>query len=127
MAEMCDYKYLRKCPIIEVDTITHNTHFPHSLAKMFLLSFRSCLENIVHNSRIPKEVSLCKYFLCIPNHLEEVSLLQHEQGLRVPEHDSAVFLLSVLQMDDDSMASMLADFVACPPDDEDGASGSNRS
>ncbi|KAK1890500.1 Proline- glutamic acid- and leucine-rich protein 1 [Dissostichus eleginoides] len=30
-------------------------------------------------------------------------------------------------MDDDSMASMLADFVACPPDDEDGASGSNRS
>ncbi|KAJ4920948.1 hypothetical protein JOQ06_022289 [Pogonophryne albipinna] len=31
------------------------------------------------------------------------------------------------KMDDDSMASMLADFVACPPDDEDGASGSNRS
>ncbi|KAK5876170.1 hypothetical protein CesoFtcFv8_027167 [Champsocephalus esox] len=31
------------------------------------------------------------------------------------------------KMDDDSMASMLADFVACPPDDEDGASGSNCS
>ncbi|KAK5848667.1 hypothetical protein PBY51_006261 [Eleginops maclovinus] len=31
------------------------------------------------------------------------------------------------KMDDESMASMLADFVACPPDDEDGASGSNRS
>lgn len=77
-AEMCEYKYLRKCPNIEVDTITHNTHFPHSLAKMFMLSLRSCLENIVHNSRIPKEVSLCKYVLCIPNHLEEVSLLQHD-------------------------------------------------
>ncbi|XP_065806306.1 proline-, glutamic acid- and leucine-rich protein 1 isoform X1 [Labrus bergylta] len=31
------------------------------------------------------------------------------------------------KMDEESMASMLADFVACPPDDEDGASGSNRS
>uniref|UniRef100_A0A667XQU4 Proline, glutamate and leucine rich protein 1 n=1 Tax=Myripristis murdjan TaxID=586833 RepID=A0A667XQU4_9TELE len=31
------------------------------------------------------------------------------------------------QMDDEAMASMLADFIACPPDDEDGASGSNRS
>ncbi|XP_039996997.1 proline-, glutamic acid- and leucine-rich protein 1 [Xiphias gladius] len=31
------------------------------------------------------------------------------------------------KMDDEAMASMLADFVACPPDDEDGASGSNRS
>ncbi|XP_040037696.2 proline-, glutamic acid- and leucine-rich protein 1 isoform X2 [Gasterosteus aculeatus] len=31
------------------------------------------------------------------------------------------------KMDDDAMESMLADFVACPPDDEDGASGSNRS
>ncbi|XP_029310258.1 proline-, glutamic acid- and leucine-rich protein 1 [Cottoperca gobio] len=30
------------------------------------------------------------------------------------------------KMDDEAMASMLADFVACPPDDEDGASGSNR-
>ncbi|XP_041638418.1 proline-, glutamic acid- and leucine-rich protein 1 isoform X2 [Cheilinus undulatus] len=29
--------------------------------------------------------------------------------------------------DEESMASMLADFVACPPDDEDGASGSKRS
>uniref|UniRef100_A0A3Q3E5A5 Proline-, glutamic acid- and leucine-rich protein 1 n=1 Tax=Labrus bergylta TaxID=56723 RepID=A0A3Q3E5A5_9LABR len=34
---------------------------------------------------------------------------------------------SLSQMDEESMASMLADFVACPPDDEDGASGSNRS
>ncbi|XP_042256468.1 proline-, glutamic acid- and leucine-rich protein 1 [Thunnus maccoyii] len=31
------------------------------------------------------------------------------------------------KLDDEAMASMLADFVACPPDDEDGASGSNRS
>ncbi|XP_036968318.1 proline-, glutamic acid- and leucine-rich protein 1 [Acanthopagrus latus] len=31
------------------------------------------------------------------------------------------------KMDEDAMASMLADFVACPPDDEDGATGSNRS
>ncbi|XP_029932779.1 proline-, glutamic acid- and leucine-rich protein 1 [Myripristis murdjan] len=31
------------------------------------------------------------------------------------------------KMDDEAMASMLADFIACPPDDEDGASGSNRS
>lgn len=31
------------------------------------------------------------------------------------------------QLDDEAMASMLADFVACPPDDEDGASGSNCS
>ncbi|KAE8278795.1 Proline-, glutamic acid- and leucine-rich protein 1 [Larimichthys crocea] len=31
------------------------------------------------------------------------------------------------KLDDDTMASMLADFVACPPDDEDGASGSNHS
>uniref|UniRef100_A0A3B4TMI1 Proline-, glutamic acid- and leucine-rich protein 1 n=1 Tax=Seriola dumerili TaxID=41447 RepID=A0A3B4TMI1_SERDU len=31
------------------------------------------------------------------------------------------------KMDDEAMASMLADFVACPPDDEDGASGSTRS
>ncbi|XP_035004675.1 proline-, glutamic acid- and leucine-rich protein 1 [Hippoglossus stenolepis] len=31
------------------------------------------------------------------------------------------------KLDDDAMASMLADFVACPPDDEDGASGSNCS
>ncbi|KAM3590795.1 uncharacterized protein V6R79_016797 [Siganus canaliculatus] len=31
------------------------------------------------------------------------------------------------RLDDDSMASMLADFVACPPDDEDGASGSSQS
>ncbi|XP_068444334.1 proline-, glutamic acid- and leucine-rich protein 1 [Clinocottus analis] len=31
------------------------------------------------------------------------------------------------KVDDEVMASMLADFVACPPDDEDGASGSNRS
>ncbi|XP_073331405.1 proline-, glutamic acid- and leucine-rich protein 1 [Pagrus major] len=31
------------------------------------------------------------------------------------------------KLDDDAMASMLADFVACPPDDEDGATGSNRS
>nr|XP_046236602.1 proline-, glutamic acid- and leucine-rich protein 1 [Scatophagus argus] len=31
------------------------------------------------------------------------------------------------KLDDDTMASMLADFVACPPDDEDGASGSNQS
>ncbi|XP_070710423.1 proline-, glutamic acid- and leucine-rich protein 1 [Pempheris klunzingeri] len=31
------------------------------------------------------------------------------------------------KLDDESMASMLADFVACPPDDEDGASGSNCS
>ncbi|XP_074478980.1 proline-, glutamic acid- and leucine-rich protein 1 [Sebastes fasciatus] len=29
--------------------------------------------------------------------------------------------------DEEAIASMLADFVACPPDDEDGASGSNRS
>lgn len=35
--------------------------------------------------------------------------------------------LFVPQMDEDAMASMLADFVACPPDDEDGASGSNQS
>uniref|UniRef100_A0A3B4GKZ7 Proline-, glutamic acid- and leucine-rich protein 1 n=1 Tax=Pundamilia nyererei TaxID=303518 RepID=A0A3B4GKZ7_9CICH len=31
------------------------------------------------------------------------------------------------KMDDEAMASMLADFVACPPDDEDGASGSKAS
>ncbi|XP_034020197.1 proline-, glutamic acid- and leucine-rich protein 1 isoform X2 [Thalassophryne amazonica] len=31
------------------------------------------------------------------------------------------------KVDDEAMASMLADFVACPPDDEDGTSGSNRS
>ncbi|KAM9836939.1 proline-, glutamic acid- and leucine-rich protein 1 isoform 2-T2 [Aulostomus maculatus] len=31
------------------------------------------------------------------------------------------------KLDDEAMASMLADFVACPPDDEDGASGSTRS
>ncbi|XP_058481600.1 proline-, glutamic acid- and leucine-rich protein 1 [Solea solea] len=31
------------------------------------------------------------------------------------------------KLDEEVMASMLADFVACPPDDEDGASGSNRS
>ncbi|XP_040886715.1 proline-, glutamic acid- and leucine-rich protein 1 [Toxotes jaculatrix] len=31
------------------------------------------------------------------------------------------------KLDDEAMASMLADFVACPPDEEDGASGSNRS
>lgn len=31
------------------------------------------------------------------------------------------------KLDDDAMASMLADFVACPPDDEDGASRSNCS
>ncbi|XP_030579190.1 proline-, glutamic acid- and leucine-rich protein 1 [Archocentrus centrarchus] len=31
------------------------------------------------------------------------------------------------KMHDEAMASMLADFVACPPDDEDGASGSNAS
>ncbi|XP_071780172.1 proline-, glutamic acid- and leucine-rich protein 1 [Centroberyx gerrardi] len=31
------------------------------------------------------------------------------------------------KLDDEAMASMLADFIACPPDDEDGASGSNRS
>ncbi|XP_068611803.1 proline-, glutamic acid- and leucine-rich protein 1 [Brachionichthys hirsutus] len=30
------------------------------------------------------------------------------------------------KMDDDAMASMLADFVACPPDEEDGASGSDH-
>ncbi|XP_062300262.1 proline-, glutamic acid- and leucine-rich protein 1 [Scomber scombrus] len=30
------------------------------------------------------------------------------------------------KLDEEAMASMLADFVACPPDDEDGASGSNR-
>lgn len=35
--------------------------------------------------------------------------------------------LFVPQVDEESMASMLADFVACPPDDEDGASGSNQS
>lgn len=35
--------------------------------------------------------------------------------------------LSVPQLDEDAMASMLADFVACPPDDEDGASGLNQS
>lgn len=40
---------------------------------------------------------------------------------------SNIVSLSVLQMDEDAMASMLADFVACPPDDEDGATGSNRS
>lgn len=33
------------------------------------------------------------------------------------------------QADDDTMASMLADFVACPPDDDDddGPSASNQS
>ncbi|CAN9509765.1 unnamed protein product [Ophioblennius macclurei] len=31
------------------------------------------------------------------------------------------------QVDDEAMASMLADFVACPPDDEEGASGSSHS
>ncbi|XP_038586087.1 proline-, glutamic acid- and leucine-rich protein 1 isoform X2 [Micropterus salmoides] len=31
------------------------------------------------------------------------------------------------KLDEEAMASMLADFVACPPDDEDGASSSNRS
>ncbi|XP_029944237.1 proline-, glutamic acid- and leucine-rich protein 1 [Salarias fasciatus] len=31
------------------------------------------------------------------------------------------------EVDDEAMASMLADFVACPPDDEEGASGSGRS
>ncbi|XP_034532896.1 proline-, glutamic acid- and leucine-rich protein 1 isoform X2 [Notolabrus celidotus] len=31
------------------------------------------------------------------------------------------------KLDEESMASMLADFKACPPDDEDGASGSNHS
>ncbi|XP_029382531.1 proline-, glutamic acid- and leucine-rich protein 1 [Echeneis naucrates] len=31
------------------------------------------------------------------------------------------------KMDDEAMASMLADFVACPPDEEDGASGSSYS
>lgn len=35
--------------------------------------------------------------------------------------------VAVFQMDDEAMASMLADFVACPPDDEDGASGSKAS
>ncbi|XP_044039438.1 proline-, glutamic acid- and leucine-rich protein 1 [Siniperca chuatsi] len=30
------------------------------------------------------------------------------------------------KLDDEAMASMLADFVACPPDDEDGTSGSNH-
>lgn len=33
-------------------------------------------------------------------------------------------LWSAPQLDDEAMASMLADFVACPPDDEDHASGS---
>ncbi|XP_007567897.1 proline-, glutamic acid- and leucine-rich protein 1 isoform X1 [Poecilia formosa] len=31
------------------------------------------------------------------------------------------------KQDDEAMASMLADFIACPPDDEDVASGSNQS
>nr|XP_020450572.1 proline-, glutamic acid- and leucine-rich protein 1 [Monopterus albus] len=31
------------------------------------------------------------------------------------------------KLDDEAMATMLADFVACPPDDEDGASGLNHS
>lgn len=35
--------------------------------------------------------------------------------------------VALFQMDDEAMASMLADFVACPPDDEDGASGSKAS
>ncbi|KAM4611916.1 uncharacterized protein pelp1 isoform 2-T2 [Polymixia lowei] len=30
------------------------------------------------------------------------------------------------KLDDEAMASMLADFIACPPDDEDGVSGSNH-
>lgn len=41
--------------------------------------------------------------------------------------DSNDIALSVPQLDEDAMASMLADFVACPPDDEDGASGLNQS
>lgn len=42
--------------------------------------------------------------------------------------DTSLILSPCLpQLDEDAMASMLADFVACPPDDEDGASGSNQS
>lgn len=44
--------------------------------------------------------------------------------IRTISNDGSLF---VPQMDEDAMASMLADFVACPPDDEDGASGSNQS
>lgn len=40
---------------------------------------------------------------------------------------SLILSLCLPQLDEDAMASMLADFVACPPDDEDGASGSNQS
>lgn len=36
-------------------------------------------------------------------------------------------VFSVTQADEDTMASMLADFVACPPDDDDGPSASNQS
>lgn len=42
-------------------------------------------------------------------------------------YDTCFLSLSAPQLDDDTMASMLADFIACPPDDEDGASGSNAS
>lgn len=45
-------------------------------------------------------------------------------SIRIISNDGSLF---VPQMDEDAMASMLADFVACPPDEEDGASGSNQS
>lgn len=45
-------------------------------------------------------------------------------AIRAISNDGSLF---APQMDEDAMASMLADFVACPPDDEDGASGSNQS
>lgn len=35
--------------------------------------------------------------------------------------------LSLLQMDDEAMASMLADFVDCPPDDDDHGASQSQS
>ncbi|XP_056299155.1 proline-, glutamic acid- and leucine-rich protein 1 isoform X2 [Pseudoliparis swirei] len=46
---------------------------------------------------------------------------------REEEQEEAGLGTEKKKVDDEVMASMLADFVACPPDDEDGASGSTRS